>query len=92
MSLVKLAAQQKQEGGIAGWTKRHPLMAAGVALTGGIAASDAVLHAVEHGIKSPGLGKAVKTGLWKGGLYGGVLSATEPLILHGALKKPVEKD
>ena len=40
MSLVKLAAQQKQEGGIAGWTKRHPLIAAGAALTGGIADND----------------------------------------------------
>ena len=94
MSLVKLAAQQKQEGGIAGWTKRHPLIAAGAALTGGIAAADMGLNAFKY-FKGKSdfktLGSALKHGAVEGGLYGGILSTVEPLILHGALKKKSEQ-
>lgn len=47
MSLIKLAMQQqpqeKKQGGIVGWAKRHPIMASGIALTGGLAAADAGL-------------------------------------------------
>lgn len=57
MSLIKLAKDQ-QEGGIAGWTKRHPLLTAGIALTGGIAASDVVTDLAEHHF-----GNGIKAGL-----------------------------
>lgn len=93
MSLVKIAAQQKQEGGIAGWTKRHPYLAGGIALTGGIAAADMGLNAFKYmkgnsDFKS--MGSALKHGAKEGALYGGILSTVEPLVLHGALKKKPE--
>jgi hypothetical protein len=43
MSLIKLAVEQQQKTGIVGWAKRHPIIASGVALTGGLAAADAGL-------------------------------------------------
>ena len=93
MSLIKLAAQQKKQGGISGWAGRHPLLAGGIALTGGIAAADAGTNLYKH-ISGGGTWKAalptVKHGLKEGALYGGILSAAEPAILHGALKKKVE--
>ena len=90
MSLVKLAAQQKQEGGIAGWTKRHPLLAGGVALTGGIAAADAGVRAIFNKAQYGTRAKAALHGLKEGAVYGGILAAVEPAILHGGLKKKVD--
>lgn len=94
MSIVKAAAlsqeaKKKQGGGIAGWTREHPYLAAGIALTGGIAAADAGVRAI---FRKPGqtVGAAVKEGLKEGGLYGGILSTVEPAILHGGLKKKPE--
>ena len=89
MGLVKLAAEQK-EGGIAGWTKRHPLLAGGIALTGGIAGADVLTGMY----KNRQAGKALMTN-WKdhlkeGAVYGAGLSAIEPLILHGGLRKKDE--
>lgn len=89
--LIKLSADN-HESGILGFAKRHPIIAGGVALTGGLAAADAVTEAVKHGIKSPGVGQAAFKGLKQGALYGGVLSTVEPLILHKGFKVPVNKE
>lgn len=107
-SLIKLAKEQKS--GIAGFTQRHPLLTAGIALTGGIAAADAGVQAVKaikaYGVKD-GFRSGLKTvmnnrhalrnvgresyhGLKEGALYGGILSAVEPAILHGGLRKKSE--
>ena len=40
MSLVKLALDQQPKTGIAGFTQRHPILTAGIALTGGLAAAE----------------------------------------------------
>ena len=94
MSIVKAAAlsqenKNKRSGAIAAWTKEHPYLAAGIALTGGIAAADAGVRAI---FRKPGqtVKEAVKEGLIEGGVYGGILSTVEPTILHGALKKKME--
>jgi len=49
MSIIKLAInniqpqpQQKQPGRLASWAIKHPLLTAGIGLTGGIAAADAM--------------------------------------------------
>lgn len=90
MSLIKLA----KEKGISGWTHRHPYLASGIALTGGLAAADTVTRVAANAIKNKGLGKKLMDN-WKqhaiegareGTIYGGVLSTVEPAILHGALK------
>lgn len=89
MSLIKLAVQKQKDN----WAQRHPLMAGGIALTGGIAAADMGLNAFKY-MKGKSdfktLGSALKHGAVEGGLYGGILSAAEPLILHGVLKKKSE--
>ena len=91
MSIVKIAAEKKQENGIKGWTARHPHLAAGTALTGGIGAADAGLSMLNAWrAKKGGIGKAGLHGLGQGLIYGGILSAVEPMILHGALKKKAE--
>jgi hypothetical protein len=112
MNLIKLAAMGEQKKtGIAGFTQRHPLLTAGIALTGGIAAADAGVQAVKaikaYGAKDSfrdGFKKVINNrhamrdvgresyhGLKEGALYGGILSAVEPAILHGGLRKKVEK-
>lgn len=48
MGLIKIAKEQHGGGGIAGWAKRHPLLTAGIGLTGGIAASDVAVDLAEH--------------------------------------------
>lgn len=109
MSLIKLATEQQRQDGIVGWTKRHPLLASGIALTGGIAAADAGVSAFnalrQEGKQTLGaglkqfkdnpafrqaVGKQALHGLGQGALYGGILSAVEPAILHGGLRKKVE--
>lgn len=110
MNLIKLAAMSEQKRtGIAGFTQRHPLLTAGIALTGGIAAADAGVSAFNalrnegkqsliSGIKqlktNTTLRNTVKQktlhGLGQGALYGGILSAVEPAILHGGLRKKSE--
>lgn len=91
MSIIKIAAEKKQESGIRGWTNRHPHLAAGAALTGGIGAADAGLSMFNAWrAKNGGIGKAGLHGLGQGLLYGGILSAVEPMILHGALRKKEE--
>jgi hypothetical protein len=94
MSLVKLAAQSRdnnQQGGLGGWAQRHPYLASGIALTGGIAAADAGLAAwkARHAA-GPVFRQKVVKGLKEGAMYGGILSTVEPLILHGAFKKKEE--
>lgn len=86
MSLIKVAIEKEKEGGIVGWTKRHPLLAGGIALTGGIAASDAVADLAEHhfgegikagfkSLKDKGIKKVVKESMpvAKKGLAKGIL-------------------
>lgn len=92
MSLIKLAQnnlnqQNQNQKGIAGWTKRHPILASGLALTGGIAAADAGVRAIFNKAQYGGRMKAAIHGLKEGAVYGGILAAVEPTILHGALKK-----
>lgn len=91
MSLIKLA---KDQGGIGGWAHRHPILAGGIALTGGLTAADTVTRIAANAIKNKKYGKALMEG-WKhhaiegateGAIYGTVLSAVEPAILHGALR------
>lgn len=97
MSLIKLAVEQRKTG-IAGFTQRHPYLSAGIALTGGIAAADmgtrGIMKMVENrGLKQKlmsGVGHKAMEGLKEGALYGGILSAVEPAILHGGLKKKSE--
>lgn len=108
MSIVKLASD-RHPGIISNFTRHHPLLTAGIALTGGIAAADAGVSAynairsegkqsLTSGIKqlktNSALRQTVKEktlhGLGQGALYGGILSAVEPAILHGALRKKEE--
>ena len=54
MSLIKLALDQ-QKTGIGGFAQRHPVLTAGIALTGGLAAADAGVNAYKA-IKGAGNG------------------------------------
>lgn len=84
MGLVKMASIGSS---VVDWTKKHPLMASGIALTGGIGAADAITSSIEtHGEPR---GKSALKGLGRGLVYGAALSAVEPLILHKGLKAPV---
>jgi hypothetical protein len=79
---------------------RHPLLAGGLALTGGLAAADAGTDLIGHLMHNKALGLAGKAawkgagqaalqGAKKGAIYGSILSTAEPLILHGVLREPV---
>jgi hypothetical protein len=89
--LIKMSQQVTRR---ESWTQKHPLLAGGIALTGGIAAADMGVNAYKVFAKSEGayktLGSALKHGAVEGVMYGGILSAAEPVILHGGLKKRVE--
>jgi hypothetical protein len=88
MSLIKLALEQQS------FVKRHPLITAGIGLTAGIAASDAVLNAYKHiggDLTHKTLGKAIANGLKEGALYGGVLSVVEPAVTHGLMGQREKK-
>lgn len=98
MSIVKLAynqqfqnPQQPKQGGIAGWSKRHPLLAGGVALTAGIAGADVLTGMYKNKVDGKALMNNWKNHLKEGAVYGAGLSAVEPLVLHGMLKKKVEE-
>jgi len=84
MSLIKIAKEKS-------WTQKHPLLAGGIALTGGIAAADMGIGIRKNLLnKVPWhheLGEHAKEGL----LYGSILSAAEPAILHGALRHKDEQ-
>lgn len=87
--LIK-SALENDNSGIAGFTNRHPLLTAGIALTGGIAAADAGLNLYKHVAEVKSFKGALKPtlhGLKEGAIYGGILSAVEPAILHGAFQK-----
>lgn len=97
MSIVKLAYNQqfqnqpKQQGGIAGWSKRHPLLAGGVALTAGIAGADVLTGMYKNKVAKLPIMKGFGEHLKEGAVYGAGLSAIEPVVLHGMLKKKVEE-
>jgi len=84
MGLIKIAKQKS-------WTQRHPLIAGGIALTGGIAAADMGIGIRKNLLNKVSwkheLGEHAKEGL----LYGGILSAAEPAILYGALRHKNEE-
>jgi hypothetical protein len=87
--LVKKAQEQHEN-----FFTRHPMLTAGIALTGGIAAADAGLNAYKHiggDLTHKTLGKAVTNGLKEGALYGGILSAVEPAISHGIMGQREKK-
>ena len=94
MGLIKLSAQQQQEksGIIKSWALKHPLLTAGIGLTGGIAAAD-----LGTGMfKNKFISKIPTMTNWKhnlaeGAVYGGILSTAEPLIIHKGLGVPPPK-
>ena len=90
-SIVKVAAEQQKN-----WAERHPLLSSGLALAGGIAAADMGVNAYKFksmGLKSgfKTMGDALKHGAKEGSLYGGILGATGPILLHGVMKKKVQE-
>ena len=98
MSIVKLATiqqfqnpNQPKQGGIAGWSKRHPLLAGGVALTAGIAGADVLTGMYKNKVNKMPLMHEFGQHLKEGAVYGAGLSAIEPLVLHGALRKKGEE-
>jgi len=99
MSIIKLAInniqpqpQQKQPGRLASWAIKHPLLTAGIGLTGGIAAADALTGMYKNKFinKIPTM-TGFKNNLKEGAVYGATLSAVEPLIIHKGLGVPPPK-
>lgn len=88
MGLIKLAQQEYENGGIAGFTQNHPLLTAGIALTGGIAAADVATGMFKNKMfYNKPLMEGWKHNLAEGAVYGGALSLVEPAILHGVFRK-----
>ena len=89
MSLIKLALEQQKT-----FVQRHPLLTAGIGLTAGIAAADGGLNLYKH-IKAGGALKTamptIKHGLKEGAIYGGILSAVEPVVTHGIMGQREKK-
>lgn len=90
MGLVKLATEKKQPG-IMGWTQRHPILAGGAALTAGIAGADVLTKMYNNRVLRKPIMEGTKHALKEGTVYGLGLSAIEPAVLHGVLKKKVEE-
>ena len=97
MSLIKLAVnssepQQRAPGKLGSWALKHPLLTAGIGLTGGIAAADVATGMFKNKFIS---GKPImdgfKNNLKEGAVYGAALSAVEPLIIHKGLGVPPPK-
>ena len=83
MSIVKLAVVESQrKTGLAGFNQRHPILTAGIALTGGLAASDAGLSAYKA-IKAGGAGK-LGAGLKEITANSGLRKEVGKQALHGA--------
>ena len=95
MALIKSATYDNKEH--ESWVHRHPLLASGIALTGGLAMADAGTRVFANAYKNHGLGKALFEGAShtaaeggrEGLVYGSLLSIAEPTILHGVLGQPV---
>lgn len=90
MSLIKLALTEQPN-----WANRHPMLSSGIALAGGIAAADMGVNLYKYKINPLKSGfnsakQALVHGAKEGGLYGGILAAAEPAILHGGLRKKRE--
>ena len=87
MSIVKVALDQQRKPGIMGWTQRHPILAGGVALTAGIAGADVLTKMYNNKVLKKPIMEGAKHSLKEGTVYGLGLSAIEPAVLHGVLRK-----